>query len=280
MKNNRTFSFLKESYYHWSDHRASRMGAALSYYTIFSIVPLLSLIILVVGASLGHAYIQNELTTQIASAIGPESAEFIRSLLTSSATAGTTGLFVSIISVIVLAIGTLSMLRELRTSMDDLWNAPDEDARAPWLKNYVTARLVSLSLIPVLVFLVIMSMVFSALLSLAGPNVTFILKLGNSLFSLVITTGLFAFIYRFLPTRKLPWKEILTGAFATALLFAVGKYVIGLYLGKFAESSAFGAAGALIVILLWIYYSVQIFYFGASMTYVWSRRHGHLKKLL
>lgn len=279
MKNNRAFSFLKESYDHWSDHRASRMGAALSYYTIFSIVPLLALIVIIAGASLGHAYIQNELTRQIAGAIGTASAEFIRSVLASTL-ADTAGIWVSIISFVILVVGTLNMLRELRSSMDDLWDAPDEDARAPWLKNYVLTRLVSLSLIPVLVFLLIVSMVFSALLSFAGPNATFLLKLGNSLFSLAITTSLFAFIYRFLPTRKLPWKEILTGAFATALLFAAGKYVIGLYLGEFAGVSVFGAAGAFIVILLWIYYSVQIFYFGASMTYVWSKRHGHLKRML
>lgn len=269
-------SFLRESYGHWSDHRASRMGAAISYYTIFSIVPLLSLIVIIAGVSLGHAYIETQLSTQIASVIGPDSAAFVQSLLAASFS-NTEGVVVSVVSFAILIVGTLSMLRELRSSIDDLWDAPKADARAPWFRSYIVARLVSLSLIPVLVFLLIMSMVFSALLSLAGEHAALLLKLGNSAFSLLVTGALFAFIFRFLPTRKLPWKEILWGAFSTALLFLVGKYAIGLYLAEFAGTSVFGAAGAFIVILLWIYYSVQIFFFGASMTYVWSKKHGHLR---
>ena len=279
MTKSRLYLFLKDSYYHWSDHRASRMGAALSYYTIFSIIPLLSIIVLIAGASLGHAYIETQLVKQISSAIGPASAQFIDAILEASI-AGAGGIIVSVISFVVLIVGTLSMLRELRSSMDDLWDAPDDLKNTPWIKSYIVTRLISLSLIPVLVFLLIASMVFSALLSLAGPNATLFLKLGTSVFSLVAASALFAFIFRFLPTRKLPWKEIAWGAFGTALLFLAGKYAIGLYLDTFAGTSVFGAAGAFVVILLWIYYSVQIFYFGASMTYVWSKKHGHLRSTL
>lgn len=270
------YAFIKESYCHWSDHRASRMGAALSYYTIFSIIPLLSLIVIIAGVSLGHAYIENELSRQIGAFIGPESGKFIRSLLEASLSAGT-GIWVSIVSFVVLAVGTLGMLRELKNSMDDLWDAPSGSVDARWWKSYIAVRLISLSLIPVLVFLLIISMVASSLLAFAGTDATFLLKLGTTGFGVVVTSLLFMFIYRYIPARKLPWNEIFWGAVATAFLFLAGKALIGLYLSRFAGVSVFGAAGAFIVILLWIYYSMEIFFFGASMTYVWSRKYGHLK---
>lgn len=269
-------SLLRQAVDHWVSHRASRMGASLAYYAVFSIVPLLSLVVVIAGASLGHAYIRTELGHEIGSMIGPESGEFIRSLLAAGSEAP--GVIASVVGFAVLAIGTLSMLRELKRSLDDLWDVSAERRfRKRWVRNYILAHLISLSLIPVLALLLILSLVFSSLLALAGPDAGIWIKLGTTAFSVTITGLLFAFIYRYIPSRTLPWKEVAGGALATALLFLAGKAVIGFYLARYAGASDFGAAGALVVILLFIYYSVQIFFFGASLTYVWSRRYGYLK---
>lgn len=262
---------------HWVSHRASRMGASLAYYAVFSIIPLLSLVVILAGASLGHAYIRTELGREIGSMIGPESGEFVRSLLAAGSEAPSA--LASLVSFSVLVIGTLGMLRELKSSLDDLWDVSAERrAKKRWIRNYILSHLISLSLIPVLAFLLIMSLVFSSLLALAGPDAGIWLKLGTSAVSVTLTGLLFAFIYRYIPSRKLPWKEVAGGAFTTAILFLVGKAFIGFYLARYAGASAFGAAGALVVILLFVYYSVQIFFFGASLTYVWSREHGHLSE--
>jgi membrane protein len=169
------------------------------------------------------------------------------------------------------------MLRELKNSMDDLWETPVKKRELHWFRTYISSRLVSLSVIPVFAVLLIVSLVFSTLLAFAGPSAEIWLKIGNMAFLALVTTSLFAFIFRYMPGRKIPWKEVLSGAFATAILFILGKSIIGLYLAHFAGTSAFGTAGAFVLILLWIYYSVQIFFFGASMTYVWSRNYGYLK---
>jgi membrane protein len=267
--------FLQESFRHFSSHRASRMGAALSYYAIFSIVPLCSVIIAIAGYSLGRNYIQTALTSEIAKLIGPESAELIRSVLLAS-THTPAGIAISVASAVVLIIGTLGMLRELKDSMDDLWNAAVPEKRARGWGYFVRSRLISLSVIPVLIVLLLVSLTWSAAINFAGVDTDTVFKICSSLFTTVIVSLLFAFIYRYLPNRKLPWKETLSGAFSTALLFLAGKLLIGAYIHWTTTATAFGTAGAFIVILLWVYYSAQIFFLGASMTYVWSERHGHL----
>ncbi len=140
-------------------------------------------------------------------------------------------------------------------------------------------------MIPILGFLLVISLVFSALLSfISGFSPIFadmasLFQIGTFLFSFFVLSSLFTFIYRFLPRRKLPWRELIQGAFITTLLFMIGKFVINIYIENLAKSSVFGAAGAFVVLLLWVYYSVQIFLFGASLTYVYSKQHGHLKNI-
>ncbi len=273
--------YLKGSLAHYSQHRASRMGAAISYYTIFSIIPLLSLVILIAGSLLGKNYIQTELGAQIANLIGQSDSAFLDSLL-SAVSIQQHGL-ATLISIVVLIIGTLGVLYELKNALDDLWETAPSKARSGF-KYAIFSRLLTLSVIPVLIFLLLISLVFSALLSAFGniisahTGATFLFKVLNLVFSYAVVTFLFAFIYKYLPAKKLPWKEILCGALATGLLFMLGKSLIGLYIGKFASTSVFGAAGTLIILLLWIYYSVQIFFFGASLTYVYSERYGYVKK--
>ncbi len=275
-------SILKDSFFHWQNHRASRMGAALSYYTIFSIVPLLTLFLVVIGSFLGHGYIQTEIVGQVRILINEQSADFIQSLLTGI---GEIKLdFITILAgIITLVVGTLGVFYELKNSLDDLWDTEQTGKETKGWKYFFSSHLLSLSVIPILGFLFIASLVFSAVLSFISgyspvlANMTYLFQASTFIFSFLILNFLVVFIYRFLPKRQLPWRELVRGAFITTILFMVGKFFINIYLEKLVGASVFGAAGAFVVLLLWIYYSVQIFLFGASLTYVYSKRYGHLK---
>ena len=275
-------SVFKASLYHWQSHRAPRMGAALSYYTIFSIVPLLMLLLVVIGPFLGHAYIQTAIVGQVRIFINAQSADFIQSILTGL---GETKLnFLAILAGIgTLIIGTVGVFYELKSSLDDLWDTNQSGKDTQGWKYFISSRLLSLSMIPILGFLLLLSLVFSTMISyISGysplfERVTSLFQAGTFVFSFLVLGFLFTFIFRFIPKRKLPWHELFRGALVTAVLFIIGKFAIDIYISELARTSIFGAAGAFVVLLLWVYYSVEIFLFGASLTYVYSRRYGHLK---
>ena len=276
-------SLVKASFIHWYTHRSQRMGAALSFYTIFSIVPLLTIGIIVIGHILNQAYLQSAIIDQVRNLVGSEGAEFIQSILSS-----VTGLQFNLATIIVSAgtflIGTLGVFYELKNSLDDMWDVDPSSKNMRGWKYFFSAHILSLSMIPILGFVFLVSLLFSAILSfVAGyspalANLTFLIQAITIATSFLVMTGLFAFIYRYLPNRKLPWKELLRGAFVTALLFMLGKFVINFYISELAGTSAFGAAGAFVVLLLWVYYSAQIFLFGAALTYMYSKKYGRLKR--
>ena len=276
-------SISKTSFYHWQSHRALRMGAAISYYTIFSIVPLLMLALVVIGPILGNEYIQTVIVGQVHTLINAKSADFIQSILTGISEIKF-NFSVIIVSIGTLIFGAVGVFYELKNSLDDLWDTKESIKEARSWKYFFSSRLISLSMIPISGFLLIASLVFSDFISFVSKysfifsQMTFIFQIGSFIFSFFMLSFLFTFIYRFLPKRKLPWRELVRGAIITAILFMIGKYFLSLYITELAGASSFGAAEALIVLLLWLYYSVQIFLFGASLTYVYSRRYGHLKK--
>ncbi len=277
-------SIFKASYYHWQNHRASRMGAALSYYTIFSIVPLLMLALVVIGQFLDRDYVQTAIIDQVRALINVQSADFIQSILIGLSIFKLNFLTI-LVGIGTLIAGTMGVFYELKNSLDDLWDTNQLGKETGGWRYFFSSRLLSLSMIPILGFLLVISLVFSALLSfISGFSPIFadmasLFQIGTFLFSFFVLSSLFTFIYRFLPRRKLPWRELIQGAFITTLLFMIGKFVINIYIENLAKSSVFGAAGAFVVLLLWVYYSVQIFLFGASLTYVYSKQHGHLKNI-
>ena len=282
VKLHETFSLLKDSVIHWSRHRAPRMGAALSYYTIFSIIPLLTLVIIVIGPLLDHAYLQAGIVSEVRNVMGRQGADFVQSLLT-----GVTDIQFSLTAVIVsagtLLAGTLGVFYALKNALDDLWEVnPSTRITRGW-KYFFVSRIISLSVIPILGFLFLISLVFSSVLSFLASyspylaDTTYLFQVGTVVFTFFVVTFLFTFIYRYLPNRRLPWRELLRGAFVTALLFMLGRFVINFYIAKFEVTSVFGAAGAFVVLLLWIYYSALIFLYGASLTYVYSKRYGKLR---
>ena len=275
-------SVLKASFNHWQNHRASRMGAALSYYTIFSIIPILTLIVIIISPFLNSSSIQAAIIQQVRTLINVQSADFIQSLLVGLSTTQFDS-FTVLVSIGTLIVGAVGVFYELKNSLDDLWDTSQSTKGMKDWRYFFSARLISLSMIPILGLLLMASLIFSTFLSyISGyspvlANMTYLFQLSTFVFSFFILTFLFTFVYRFLPERKLPWKELIRGALITTLLFLVGKYIIGIYIAELAGTSIFGAAGAFIVLLLWVYYSVQIILFGASLTYVYSRRYGHLK---
>ena len=278
-----TFSILKSSILHWQGHRASRMGAALSFYTIFFIVPLLMLVLIMVGPFLGNEYIKTAIVGQVHTFINGQSADFIQSIMTTLSEVKFS-FFAILVSISTLIVGALGVFYELKNSLDDLWDTNQSARESRSWKYFFSSRILTLSMIPILGSLLMISLVFSAFLSFISDYLPIFTKMpplfqiGVFVFSFFILNFLFVFIFRFLPKRKLPWKELIRGSFITAILFVLGKFAISTYLTEFWGTSFFGTAGAFVILLLWVYYSVQIFLFGASLIYVYSKRYGFLRE--
>lgn len=264
----------------WSDDYASSMGAALSYYTVFSIAPLLLIIISVAGLVFGRDAAQGQIVAQLQGLTGHEVAITVQSLL-QSVNEPSKGIIATVVGLITLLIGATSVFAELQTDMDRIWHAPARPRGGLW--HLLRTRLLSFGLVLGLAFLLLVSLVISAILAALGTwwgsafgNQEALLRGLNFAVSLAIITGMFALIYKLLPRVKIAWRDVWIGASVTALLFSAGKYLIGLYLGTSGVTSGFGAAGSLVVLLVWVYYSAQVFLLGAEFTWVYAHRHGSL----
>lgn len=257
----------------WLDDYAPSMGAAISYYTVFSIAPLLLLVIAVAGFVWGRDAVEGELIRQLASMLGEDGARGVQALV-QSANKPEQGLVASAVSFIVLLIGATTVFAELQSALDRIWRVPEHQEFAS-LWATLRARLLSLGLIVGLGFLLAVSLVFSAGVAALGrwasqllPAWESLLQLANAAVSLAISVLLFAMIYKLMPRTRVAWKDVWIGAAVTALLFEVGKVLIGLYIGKSSVTSSFAAAGSLVVLLIWVYYSAQIFLLGAEFTWI------------
>jgi membrane protein len=275
------YQLAKKSVMAWIDDYAPSMGAAISYYTVFSIAPLMIIVIAVAGFVWGREAVQGEIVGQLSGLIGQEGAQGIQALI-ESANQPAQGLVATAISIVVLVIGATTVFAELQSSMDRIWRAP----KAPQVSGIwaiVRSRLLSLGFILGLGFLLLVSLVSSAGLAAFGnwasammPGWDKLLYVINIALSIGITTTLFAMIFKVMPQVKLGWRDVWTGAVVTAVLFEVGKWLISLYIGKSSVTSSFAAAGSLVVLLVWVYYSAQIFLLGAEFTWVYANEHGSL----
>jgi membrane protein len=261
------------------DDYASSMGAALAYYTIFSLAPLLLLVIAVAGFAFGAEAARGEIVGQLRGLIGEEGAVAVQGLL-KSASAPTKSIWASIIGVVTLLIGATSVLAELQSALDRIWRAPAA-AQSTGVMGLLRSRLLSFGLILSIGFLLLVSLVVSAGLAALGKwwGPMFgawetVLQIVNAVVSFGFISVLFALVYRILPRVKVAWNDVWIGAAVTAFLFTVGKFAIGFYLGKAGVSSGFGAAGSVVVLLVWVYYSAQIFLLGAEFTWVYAHDHG------
>jgi membrane protein len=272
---------LRDSANAWFDQRASSKGAALAFYTLFSMTPILLLAVVVAGYFFGAEAAQGEIIAQMQALIGPNGAKAIEALL-AAAQDPAAGLTAIIIASVLLLLGTTSVFVELKGSLDEMWGIrrPHRSAISVLIKT----RLLSFGLVLVLAFLLLISLVVSASLAILGryaegmwSGSAVVLPTVTSLISFGVIACLFAVIYKTLPDVPLSWRDVWTGAIFTAGLFSLGKYAIGLYLGNSGIASGFGAAGSIIALLLWIYYSAQIFFFGAECTRQYALRYGSLQ---
>ncbi|HVK53504.1 MAG TPA: YihY/virulence factor BrkB family protein [Burkholderiales bacterium] len=277
---NRSWTLIKQSVNGWVDDGASSMGAALAYYTIFSLAPLLVIVIAIAGMVFGDEAARGALFRELAWLVGNNGAEAIEAMLKSSRDPDR-AIFSVIIGAVTLFIGATTVFAELQTDLDRIWKSGELSPSGLW--GFVRTRLLSFGMVLGIGFLLIVSLVMSAavagLAELLGGwfrDAEGLLQGLNFAVSFVVVTALFALIYKILPNVKIAWSDVWIGAGVTSLLFAIGKFLIGLYIGKSAVSSSFGAAGALVVLIVWVYYSAQIFLLGAEFTYVYAHEHGSL----
>lgn len=277
----RLYRVLIDSVKAWINHRGASKGAALAFYTLFSMTPILVLAIAVAGYFFGAEAAQGEIISQLQGLIGPNGAQALQAVL-AAARDPASGLVAAVVSSVLLLVGATSVFTELKNSLDDLWGI--EQPVQSGIMVLVRNRILSFGLILVLAFLMLISLIVSAALAVLARYAGDIwsssaaaLVTLSSFISFSVIACLFAVIYKTLPNVVLAWRDVWTGALVTAALFSLGKYVIGLYLGNSAVASGFGAAGSVIALLLWVYYSAQIFFLGAEFTRQYALRFGSLQ---
>ncbi len=282
MNASETWGVLKKAVSGWVEHRAWSEGAALSYYTAFSIAPLLLIVISVAGLVFGQDAARGALVQQLQGMVSEDAARAVEELL-ASASEPAEGIISTLIGVALLVVGATTVLAELQTALDTIWQAPERD-RPGGVWGFIRSRIVTLGMVLGIGFLLLVSLVVSTAITALGRfwdpmfgGWEALATVFNLLVSFALVTSLFAMIYKFLPHVRVRWHDVWVGAAVTALLFTVGKYLIGLYIGKGAVASGFGAAGSLVVLLVWVYYSAQIFLLGAEFTAVYARTHGSLR---
>jgi membrane protein len=275
----RLWQLVKLSVNNWIDDGASSMGAALAYYTVFSLAPLLLMVIAVAGLFFGQEIAQGALMQEFDALIGSNGAQAIQAIL-KSAQNWEGGVISMVVSAITLFIGATTVFAELQRDLDLIWKA-EKKAVPGGVWGFVRTRLLSFGLILGVGFLLIVSLALSAGIAALSTvwgdwlkNLETLLQIVNFAVSFAVITALFALIYKVLPNARIGWGDVWMGATVTSLLFSLGKFAIGLYIGKSAISSSFGAAGAFVVLIAWIYYSAQIFLLGAEFTYVYTCTRG------
>jgi membrane protein len=264
----RVLSLLKQSFGVFSAQRAASRGAAIAFYAVTSIAPILLIVIAIAGLALGREAASGALFGQFRGLLGPVSAEFLQRAV-ASASSKPAGIVASVISIVTLAATASGVFLELEDALNAIWQVNPEGG----LGSVARARITSLGLVVALGFLLMVSLVIDAALKGLSGAIDAYLPFGAVLLMIVsfaiafaLITILFAAIYKFLPARRLLWRDVILGGAVTALLFEIGKFLIGLYLGSSTAATSLGAAGALLGLLFWVYYSAQIFLFGAAFT--------------
>lgn len=277
MKLRSVISLLRSTIRSWQQDDASRLAAALAYYTTFSMAPVLVIVVAIAGAVFGQEAVQGELVNQLTGLMGRQSADIIQALLVNTQTSSAGGFWPTVISLVLLIFGATGVFSQLQTSLNLIWNAKPAK-QGPM--QFIRTRLLSFAMVAVIGFLLLVSLILSAGLAALGnifaeAQVWAPLWQGiNAILSFGVVTLLFGLIYKVLPDVKIAWRDVSVGALITALLFTIGKGLIGLYLGNSSVGSAYGAAGSLAVVLIWVYYSAQILFFGAEFTQVYANRYG------
>ncbi|MEP6935761.1 MAG: YihY/virulence factor BrkB family protein, partial [Nitrospirota bacterium] len=262
----------------WTADHAQGLGAALAFYSIFSLAPLLLIVIAIAGLVFGQQAAQGQIIGQIQALVGEDSAKAIQSMM-EEARKPATGIIATVLAVVLLLLGATGVFAQLQEALNTIWRVEEKPGEGIWhvLKN----RFISLLAVLGTGFLLLISLVISAGLSAIGTTLEYflpipglLLQVINFFVSIAIVTLLFAMIYKLLPDASIQWRDVWIGAIITSLLFTIGKFLIGFYLSKSNVGIAYGAAGSFVVILIWVYYSSQIFLFGAEFTAVYAHARG------
>ncbi len=273
-------SLIKETYKEWNDGDPWRQSAVVSYYAIFSLPALLIIVITVAGSIFGEDAVEGKVSSEIGNMIGPDAAVEVETMI-SNAYQHENSVLATIIGIATLLFGATGVFYQLQQSLNNIWEvAPDKNAG---IKKLVKDRVSSFGIILVIGFLLLISLVLTAALTALSDFIMqylpsyllYVFYVAEFLLSFGIITLLFAMIYKILPDVEMEWKTVWVGAAVTAILFIIGKFGLGIYFGKANPGSAYGAAGSLILILLWTSYSCLILFFGAEFTQVYARRYGH-----
>jgi membrane protein len=261
-------SLCKKAVYSWLGDRAPTMGAAIAYYTVFSLAPMLVMVIAVAGLAFGQKAAEGALFGELAELVGAESAGAVQAML-KSASSTRSGIIATAVGIGTLLIAATAVFGELQSALNVIWKAPASGSLGVWY--LLKSRLLSLSVILVIGFLLLVSLVISTALAVLSdyldrllPGLAIILHIVHPTFSFAFTTVLFGMIFKILPDSTVEWKDVWLGAAVAALLFTAGKHLISLYIGSSNMASTYGAAGALIIVLVWVYYSAQILLLGAE----------------
>jgi membrane protein len=279
---NKWWTLVKDTAAAWIDDYAPSMGAALSYYTVFSLAPMLLIVISVAGLVFGAEAARGEIFGQLRGLMGADAAKAVEDLLT-SVSEPKEGIAATVIGIVLLLVGATSVFGELQDALDRIWRAPARD-RSGGVLGLVRARLLSFGMILGIAFLLMVSLVFGAASAALGKwwsgafgSWEVLAQSVNVVVGFAVTTVGFAMIYKLMPRVRVQWYDVWLGAAVTALLFTIGRFLIGLYIGKSGIASGFGAAGSLIVIFVWVYYSAQIFLLGAEFTWIYARTFGSMR---
>jgi membrane protein len=269
----------KETIAHWIEDKVSTMAAALSYYALFSLAPLLLIVVAVAGFVFGAKAAEGELYDQISGLIGGDGAAAVQSLMVSMHKQTSGGIVATLFGLLTLVFGATGVFAQLQESLNTIWKAKSPTTND--LLDYLRVRFLSFSMVLGIGFLLLVSLIFSAALSTLGaylggffPGWVVLGHLIDNATSVVGITLLFAMIFKVLPDTDVAWRDVWLGALVTSFLFTVGKFAIGFYLGRASVASSYGAAGSVVIVLVWVYYSALIMYFGAEFTHVYCLRRG------
>ena len=282
MKLGTAWQLAKQTGSDWLEDDASRLAASLAFYTLLSLAPLLIIAVAVAGFVLGPEAARGQIADELSVVVGHEAARGIQAVIASaqSPASGTIG---TIIGVATLFVGASGVFGELQYALNAIWEVRVKSGRG--VLGEVKDRFLSFTMVLVVAFLLLVSLLLSALLSVLGhtlsshlPGGELVWQLCNFVFSLAMVTALFALIFKYVPDVEIAWADVWAGALVTALLFTIGKSLLGLYLGKASIGSSYGAAGSVVVLIVWVYYSAQILFLGAEFTQVQARMRGRLIK--
>ncbi|VTT96863.1 Ribonuclease BN OS=Gloeocapsa sp. PCC 7428 GN=Glo7428_4543 PE=4 SV=1: Virul_fac_BrkB [Gemmataceae bacterium] len=260
----------------WVNDKAPRLGAALAYYAIFSIAPLLVIAIAIAGMVLGEEAAQGQISAQVQNLVGAQGGEAVETMVQSANKPGA-GTIGSVLGIAMLLFGAAGLFGQLQDALNTIWEVQPKPGRGAW--GFVRDRFLSLTMVLGVAFLLLVSLVVSSVLAAVGTllgdwQTGTVGLIVTTTLDVVVVTVLFALIYKFLPDAVIAWRDVWFGAAVTAVMFSLGKFLIGLYLGRAGVGSAYGAAGSLAVLLVWLYYASQIFLFGAELTKAYANHLG------